>query len=65
MPVSADTLSPAGINWETAMSNAAQVLEFMKDKRGVGQIGYAHAAAVAQAWIAYAREITMHARAVQ
>ena len=63
MPVSADTLSPAGINWETAMGNAAKILQTIEE-RSLGS-NWALRSAAAQAWIAYAREITMHARAVQ
>jgi hypothetical protein len=63
MAMSPDPLAPAGITWEEAMNNAAEHLK---------SVGQAHRlaspdvkAALAQAWISYAREITMHTRAAQ
>ena len=69
MATSPDTLSPGGINWETAMENAVRFLEpvtpygkkFMVQSTEMAGVH----ASMAQAWIAYAREITMHARATQ
>jgi len=65
MATSADTLAPAGITWEQAMENAAEVLKGKWMRPGKAGLGTTYESVVAQAWIAYAREITMHARATQ
>ena len=63
MPNPADTLAPANINWEQAMVNAAEVLTNLKTRpKAWNPEAYSAQASLAQAWIAYAREITMHAR---
>ena len=65
MSSSGDTLAPSGINWEQAMSNAARILSEIKseNKWVMGSPEFTSMrAAHAQAWIAFAREITMHAR---
>jgi hypothetical protein len=58
---SVDDLAPAGINWQTAMENAALQLREADKHKNVSV--KSDLASVAQAWIAYAREITMHAGA--
>jgi len=68
MATSGDSLAPAGITWEQAMSNAAEVLQNpnLKPRPKLGNPEwYGALASLSQAWIAYAREITMHARATQ
>lgn len=65
MASSADTLAPAGIGWEAAMNNAAEILASLTQRKMTNYTVWGEKAAAAQAWIAYAREITMHARAVQ
>lgn len=61
--ISADTFAPAGISWEQAMTNAAEFLRKMQKPAKLAPPDIL--CAEAQAWIAYAREITLHARAVQ
>jgi hypothetical protein len=65
-----DTLTVSGISWSQAMENAVQALA--RSDRYTGEnmmkqaafIQYVQAnSSLAQAWIAVAREITMHARA--
>ena len=71
MTASANKLAPAEIDWLTAMTAAARILREVNDakqrnKRHPNDTTWLSAnSAVAQAWIAYAREITMHARATQ
>jgi len=64
----ADTLTVRGISWTQAMENAVRVLargdEYSNRKVLLSEYISANAA-LAQAWIAVAREITMHARATQ
>jgi hypothetical protein len=64
MARSADNLSPAGISWERAMNNAAEILQEMS-RHKINVTMWPSQSAAAQAWIAYAREITMHARGTQ
>ena len=65
---SVDTLTVQGISWTQAMENAVRVLvrgDEYSDRK-VLQSDYISAnAALAQAWVAVAREITMHAKAAQ
>ena len=66
MPSSVDDLEVAGINWLTAMESATRMLERV-DSYSTRKIGppaetISAYSSVAQAWIALAREITMHAR---
>jgi hypothetical protein len=67
----ADPMTPAGITWEKAMSNAGEILSELqgKSKKGGWAAGSAELwssrSSYAQAWIAFARELTMHARAGQ
>jgi hypothetical protein len=59
--------SAAGITWELAMENAGLILADIPVKqpfRGAQYNFQSSRAAVAQAWIAFARELTMHGRAV-
>jgi hypothetical protein len=62
MPMSADTPAPAGITWDEAMANAAGLLKDIG--KGPRLATPEFKAQLAQAWVAYARELTMHARAV-
>jgi hypothetical protein len=64
MAPGADNLAPAGISWEVAMKNAAEILQEMS-RHKINVTLWPTQSAAAQAWIAYAREITMHARAAQ
>jgi hypothetical protein len=65
----ADPLAPAGITWEIAMTRAAELLAmvdgdmplFSPKQQGLWTTVPQHA----QAWIAFARELTMHTRAGQ
>ena len=67
MTSSADTSAPAGITWELAMENAAQILSGLSTKQPkMGNPEWWSArSSQAQAWIAFARELTMHARAAR
>jgi hypothetical protein len=66
MATSADSLKPGGISWEEAMENAAAILGQLKPPSKWTQFAaWQEKSGAAQAWIAYAREITMHARATQ
>jgi len=66
MITSPNTLAPGGIDWQTAMTRAAEVLRSMNPHIKFNEYGpYSAKASIAQAWIAFAREITMHARSVQ
>jgi len=63
-----DTLTVSGINWSQAMENAVQVLvrgDELSHRKMMNVEFLAANASLAQAWIALAREITMHARAAQ
>jgi hypothetical protein len=62
-----DTVAPAGITWESAMARAGEILIALpeKSKFSVTPDVRSSRAALAQAWIAFARELTMHARAAQ
>jgi hypothetical protein len=67
-----DTLSVSDITWLKAMESAARSLmraeefaEKYSKKHGFQGSWIAENAAHTQAWIAFAREITMHARAAQ
>jgi hypothetical protein len=63
-----DTLTVQDISWTRAMENAVRVLVRGDEysNRKIQQYEYISAnAALAQAWVAVAREITMHARAAQ
>jgi len=65
---SVDTLTVSGISWSQAMENAVRVLRRgneYSDKRMMNIEFVATNASLAQAWIALAREITMHARAAE
>ena len=68
MAGSVDTLTVSDISWSQAMENAVRVLrrgDEYSDRR-LQQYEYVTAnASLAQAWIALAREITMHARAAE
>jgi hypothetical protein len=68
MAGSVDTLTVSDISWSQAMEHAVRVLrrgDEESDKRSQ-QYAYVSAnASLAQAWIALAREITMHARAAE
>ncbi len=58
----AETLTPAGITWEKAMTEAGEILcALPKNPKQWDSFNIA----AAQAWIAFAREVTMHARATQ
>jgi hypothetical protein len=60
------SLTPGGISWEEAMENAAEILRQLARHGKWTQIdAWGEYSAAAQAWIAYAREITMHTRATQ
>lgn len=68
MASSVDSLTVSGISWSQAMENAARVLvrgDEYSDKKVMNIEFIAANASLAQAWIALAREITMHARAAQ
>jgi hypothetical protein len=63
-----DTSAPAGITWEAAMENAGVILADLKVERpkmGPPSEWYSARSSQAQAWIAFARELTMHTRATQ
>jgi len=61
-----DQLAPAGITWEVAMTNAAEILSALPHKPKMGSPDWwAARSGQAQAWIAFARELTMHSRAEQ
>jgi len=60
---SVDTLAPGGIDWETAMTSASGFLQRINNPNKRISGGYEFYAASAQAWVTFAREITMHARA--
>jgi hypothetical protein len=61
-----DTFATAGITWEMAMANAGKILSDLPEKPKMGNPEWWSArSAQAQAWIAFARELTMHARATQ
>lgn len=58
------TSTPGGITWEMAMTKAGEILSVMPKKWSVASPEVTSSrAAQAQAWIAYARELTMHDRA--
>jgi hypothetical protein len=61
------TFTTAGITWETAMKNAGEILASLpeKPKFGPAPDWWSMRIAAAQAWIAFARELTMHTRASQ
>jgi hypothetical protein len=67
-------LLPAGITWEMAMARAGQILASLPtDPKAMGKamqvvdrpefVGAR--VSMAQAWIAFARELTMHGRAIR
>ena len=61
-----DSLKVAGVDWQTAMEQAVAALQRAEEgsKRGLNNVEMVQAnSGVAQAWIALAREITIHARA--
>ncbi len=62
-----ETPAPSGITWEMAMNNAAYILSDLKIERPkvMNPEGWSARTGQAQAWIAFARELTMHARAMQ
>jgi hypothetical protein len=61
-----DTFTAAGITWEMAMANAARILTDLPEKPKMGNTDWwAARSAQAQAWIAFARELTMHTRATR
>jgi hypothetical protein len=62
-----ETPAPSGITWEMAMNNAAVILSDMKVERPkvANAEWWSARSGQAQAWIAFARELTMHARATQ
>ena len=61
-------LSPGGITWEMAMNNAGKILtslpmpgKFMQRSNDT----VTASTSLAQAWIAFARELTMHGRVIR
>jgi len=63
-----DPLAPAGITWEMAMTNAGEILSSVDRPKKVSAKGiewWTVHASLAQAWIGFARELTMHTRAGQ
>lgn len=61
-----ETSEPAGITWEMAMENAGKILSDLPEKPKLGNPEWwAARSGQAQAWIAFARELTMHGRATQ
>lgn len=64
-------LSAAGITWEMAMAKAGQMLAALPTETKMSPAGqdrpeYVNArVSAAQAWIAFARELTMHGRAIR
>jgi hypothetical protein len=61
----ADTPIPAGITWAMAMTKAGEILSSLPERPKKPQAWDSYAVGAAQAWIAFARELTMHARAAQ
>jgi len=59
--------APSQITWEMAMNNAAYILSDLKVQ--APKLGnpewYSARASLAQAWIAFARELTMHSRVIR
>jgi hypothetical protein len=59
-------LAPGGITWEVAMNNAAYVMSKLPRestwKSGRDNVAVELNIALAQGWIAFARELTMHSR---
>jgi len=69
MMTPADPLAPGGITWEIAMTRAAELLTLVDGEIPIfspkqGAL-WTMVPPHAQAWIAFARELTMHTRAVQ
>lgn len=67
MPTPVELLAPAGITWEMAMTKAGEILADLPHKTpkfGLPEF-WSSRSAQAQAWIAFAREITMHTRATK
>jgi hypothetical protein len=61
-----EPFATAGITWEMAMDNAAVILNDLKLRpKMAGADWYSARSAQAQAWIAFARELTMHERATR
>jgi hypothetical protein len=73
--MSQSELAPAGITWEMAMAKAGEMLATlptdlatatMRARKIVDAPEYVNArASAAQAWISFARELTMHGRATR
>jgi hypothetical protein len=59
------TLTPAGITWPMAMTKAGEFLSSLAESPKKPQAWDSYAVGAAQAWIAFARELTMHARAAK
>jgi hypothetical protein len=62
-----ETPAPSGITWEMAMHNAAYILSDLKleGPTRANPVWWSARTGQAQAWIAFARELTMHERAVR
>jgi hypothetical protein len=65
-----ETPAPSGITWEMAMNNAASILSDLKLEGSTranrtNPVWSSARTGQAQAWIAFARELTMHERAVR
>jgi hypothetical protein len=62
-----ETPAPSGITWEMAMNNAAYILSDLKleGPRQGNAVLWSTRTGQAQAWIAFARELTMHERVVR
>jgi hypothetical protein len=69
MPSPADTLAVRGVTWLKAMESAVEILEKVDqytNRKMLSNPEWMTAnCAVAQGWMALAREITMHSRATQ
>jgi hypothetical protein len=66
MPTPVDALTVSGMTWSDAMESASRVLAKADEYSNRRTLQYEYISshcALAQAWIALAREITMHARA--
>ena len=56
-------LSPGGITWEMAMGNAGEILAKVPHEGKMMNPAFVTArTSLAQAWISFARELTMHGR---
>ncbi|MBO0883331.1 MAG: hypothetical protein J2P17_23945 [Mycobacterium sp.] len=53
--------APAGVTWDEAMNTAAEILKGLGKGSRLSTPEFK--AQLAQAWVAYARELTMRARA--